>query len=443
MRAVKKETSRKVFQRLEGDFEPKNLSEVFKDHEALEEVEDKEAKIPKWVEVRPPQPSYEGGNVRMKGKMRNLVSPITKKDSAQLGWKWYVVGKDGRPIKEIRASMIRRVQRQHKAYMNSLKVPIALETSENVKFEKVPHEGRNQLHWRSKKEVDRANSKIEGEGDHVPQSPHPGKYRILRRTQEDMVMMPTLRWSPEPICFGTISLERRMPSPLLVDTLCEVPQQVHDFGITREEKLPELMLPKEAQAWLDEFMDHIGGKNEGLPEPSNFHVNMTYVLSAMFCAEPNQPATMKGDLGKTELGRTCLPELAKKEPEKVYSYKMVFSRPSLAQANHLKPIYVTARLEGIPFKRVLIDRGATINVIPLKQMKKLGRSEKDLIPTDLTVSRFFGAITRTHGILPLEVNLGSKQIMLAFFVVDNISTYGALLGRDWIYQSLSIPSTLH
>ncbi|KAM1832327.1 hypothetical protein ACFX13_022289 [Malus domestica] len=115
------------------------------------------------------------------------------------------------------------------------------------------------------------------------------------------------------------------------------------------------MLPKEAQAWLDEFMDHIGSKNEDLPEPNNFHVN----------------------------------------------------------------------------------------VIPLKHMKKLGKSEEDLILTDLTVSIFFGAITKTHGILLLEVDLGSKQIMLAFFVVDSSYTCGALLGRDWIHQSISIPSTLH
>ena len=98
-------------------------------------------------------------------------------------------------------------------------------------------------------------------------------------------------------------------------------------------------------------------------------------------------------------------------------------------ANHLKPIYVTAHLEGILFKRVLIDGGAAVNVLPYKQMKRVCRSEEDLIPTDLTVSSFSGAITRTHGILPLEVDLGSKQIMLAFFVVDNTSTYGALLGQ--------------
>ncbi|KAM1329106.1 hypothetical protein ACFX2F_013305 [Malus domestica] len=161
MRTVEKETSRNVFQRLGRDSKPKNLSEVFRNHRASEEVEDKEAKIPRWVEVRLPQPSYECGNVRMKGKTRNLVSPITKKDSARLRRKWYVDGNDGRPIKEMGASMIIRVQRQHKAHMNSLRVPTTSENSENVKFEKIPHRGRNQFQWKSQKEVERVNSKTE------------------------------------------------------------------------------------------------------------------------------------------------------------------------------------------------------------------------------------------------------------------------------------------
>ncbi|KAM2572841.1 hypothetical protein TB1_007411 [Malus domestica] len=53
-------------------------------------------------------------------------------------------------------------------------------------------------------------------------------------------------------------------------------------------------------AWLDEFMGQIGSKKEDFSEPSNFHVNMTYVLSAMFGAEPDQPATMEGDYLTTE-----------------------------------------------------------------------------------------------------------------------------------------------
>ncbi|KAM1734169.1 hypothetical protein ACFX11_019695 [Malus domestica] len=185
---------------------------------------------------------------------------------------------------------------------------------------------------------------------------------------------------------------------------------------------------------------------------------MTYVLSAMFGAEPDQPATMEDDYltaepmmahvsvevaGEEELGKAESSKTFQNGPFRIYTDKMVFSRPNMLLANHLKPIYVAAHLEGVPFKRVLIDEGAAVNVLPAKQMKKIGRGVEDLIPTDLTVSSFSGAITKTHGILPLEMDLGSKQIMLAFFVVDCTSTYGALLGRDWIHQSLAIPSTLH
>ncbi|KAM1787732.1 hypothetical protein ACFX11_038097 [Malus domestica] len=197
-----------------------------------------------------------------------------------------------------------------------------------------------------------------------------------------------------------------------------------NVGIAQEEALPKLMLPAEAQAWLNEFMGHIGSKNEDLPGPINFRTNMTYVLSTMFCAEHDQPTTIEGDYlatepmmahvsgekaGKQELGRVDFPEPTKREPERVYIDIMVFSHPSLTLDNHLKPIYVTAHMKGMPFKRAFIDGGAAVNVLPFKQMKMVCRREEDLVPMDLTVSSFFGAITRTHGILPFKVDLGPSR----------------------------------
>ncbi|KAM2531101.1 hypothetical protein PS1_028885 [Malus domestica] len=267
-------------------------------------------------------------------------------------------------------------------------------------------------------------------------------------------MVPTPGWKPD----RTVSSERIPPSLPLVDPFGEVPKQTLYAGIDQQERTLEPLLPADAMAWLDEFIDQIGSKKEDLPEPSNFHINMAYVLSAVFGARPDQPATMEGDYLTTEpmmahvnvevveegeSGKAESAEASKDGPFRIYTDEMVFSRPNISLANHLKPIYVTAHLEGVPFKRILIDRGTAVNVLPVKQMRKMGRGTEDLFPTDLTVSSFSGAITKTHGILPLEVDLGSKQIMLAFFVVDCTSTYGALLGRDWIHQSLAIPSTLH
>ncbi|KAM2252494.1 hypothetical protein ACFX1S_007003 [Malus domestica] len=117
---------------------------------------------------------------------------------------------------------------------------------------------------------------------------------ILRRAQEDMIMMPTPGLRTEPICFGTVSPDKKLPDVSL-DLFGELPKQILDSGIYQQEGVPEPLLPEDAMAWLDKFMEQIGSKKEDFPEPSTFHINMTYILSTMFGAEPDQPATMEGD----------------------------------------------------------------------------------------------------------------------------------------------------
>ncbi|KAM1502678.1 hypothetical protein ACFXTO_027995 [Malus domestica] len=105
---------------------------------------------------------------------------------------------------------------------------------------------------------------------------------MLRKAQESVVMMPTPGWRSEPFYFRTISPERGIPSPILEDAPCETPRHLLTFDIAIFEEVPELMLTKDAQVYMDEFVYRIRGKKEEVPEPSNFHVNMTYVLSAIF-----------------------------------------------------------------------------------------------------------------------------------------------------------------
>ncbi|KAM1353398.1 hypothetical protein ACFX2H_032895 [Malus domestica] len=189
--ATKKDTSRSVFQRLGGDSQPKALSEVFRNHEASDEAEKMEAKVQRGADHL--QNGQMGREVK---RIDGIANPGRKGNPAHLGRKWYVVGKNGQPTKPMRASMIMRVQRQHNAYMNYLKTPTTSEASKNQKLERATSGGSSQPRWRSKQEVEKANSKAEGVGDHVPQSQHPGKYRILRRAQEGLIMVPTPGWKP-------------------------------------------------------------------------------------------------------------------------------------------------------------------------------------------------------------------------------------------------------
>lgn len=76
-------------------------------------------------------------------------------------------------------------------------------------------------------------------------------------------------------------------------------------------------------------------------------------------------------------------------------------------------------------------------------MKRLGRGNHDLIPTNVLVRSFVGDITTTRSILPLNTEVGRQKMLSTFFVVDSRATYNALLDRDWILAATCLPSSMH
>ncbi|CAN1245910.1 hypothetical protein LINGRAPRIM_LOCUS3062 [Linum grandiflorum] len=121
----------------------------------------------------------------------------------------------------------------------------------------------------------------------------------------------------------------------------------------------------------------------------------------------------------------------------------VFKEPEPSMLRHLRPLYIKARLDGIPTSKILVDNGAAANVLPTRMLRKLGKNIGDLIPTDVFVTSFNGGSTSARGILPVMVGVGSQETMSAFFVVDGAMSYNALLGRDWIHANKCVPSSLH
>ena len=68
--------------------------------------------------------------------------------------------------------------------------------------------------------------------------------------------------------------------------------------------------------------------------------------------------------------------------------KVIFKKPSVEMTRRIKPLYVRAHLNGRPVSKGLIDNGSTINVMPLRMLRALGRSICDLIETEVVVSTF-------------------------------------------------------
>ena len=104
---------------------------------------------------------------------------------------------------------------------------------------------------------------------------------------------------------------------------------------------------------------------------------------------------------------------------------------------HIIPLHVRAHFNGKPMSTVLLDNGSSIKVMPL------GRSIGDLIEIEVFVSVFTGEISKTLGVLPIDITMGSKTSLSASFVINSTANYNSLLGRDWIHANWCVSSSFH
>jgi hypothetical protein len=112
---------------------------------------------------------------------------------------------------------------------------------------------------------------------------------------------------------------------------------------------------------------------------------------------------------------------------------------------HLKPLHVKGFINGRPVNNMLVDNGASVNLIPYSLHKKLGGSDEELIKTKRTVK---GIVSRkpilAKGLALMKLNIGSKTLVTIFFVAAEVQgSYSLILGREWIHGNLCVPSSLH
>ena len=93
--------------------------------------------------------------------------------------------------------------------------------------------------------------------------------------------------------------------------------------------------------------------------------------------------------------------------------------------------------------KMLVDGGASINLMPYTTFRKLSKGLGDLIETDMTLKDFRGNASKTRGAMNVELTIGSKTLLTTFFVIDGKGSYNLLLGRDWIHANCCVLSTMH
>ena len=92
---------------------------------------------------------------------------------------------------------------------------------------------------------------------------------------------------------------------------------------------------------------------------------------------------------------------------------------------------------------MLVDGGASINLMPYTTFRKLGTGPGDLIETDMMLKDFEDNMSTTQGAMNVELTIGSKTLLTTFFVIDGKGSYNLLLGNDWIHANCCVPLTMH
>jgi len=148
------------------------------------------------------------------------------------------------------------------------------------------------------------------------------------------------------------------------------------------------------------------------------HIGMQCILPAEFRASKNQEVYSDFD---------------ESEYEEIAAYlaltsQAVFDKP--IRYRHLKALYIKGLVNGKPMKKMLVDGGAAVNLMPYSTFRKLGKTPKDLIKTDMQLRDFGGNVSDTRGAISVELTIGSKTLITTFFIIDGKGFYSLLLGRD-------------
>ena len=73
----------------------------------------------------------------------------------------------------------------------------------------------------------------------------------------------------------------------------------------------------------------------------------------------------------------------------------IFDKP--VKHRHLKALYVKGFVDGKPMNKMLVDGGASVNLMPYTTFRKFGKGPGDLIETDMMLKDFGGNASKTRG----------------------------------------------
>ena len=111
--------------------------------------------------------------------------------------------------------------------------------------------------------------------------------------------------------------------------------------------------------------------------------------------------------------------------------------------DHRRRLYLMATISGVQIKRVLVDTGASLNLIVLSTLEAVGLVNKRILGAPMEITGFGGSVESTEGYVQLALRVGPIMALTRFHVINVEASYHVLLGPPWLHKHCLIPSTYH
>lgn len=104
-------------------------------------------------------------------------------------------------------------------------------------------------------------------------------------------------------------------------------------------------------------------------------------------------------------------------------------------------LILTFGVGGFDVRRILVNLGSSVNLLQMSTYKQMDYFSSTLENPGRLLFEFNGATTTSLGnvVLPIQANLVTLNVW--FSVVDDLSSYNAIIERAWLHKMKLIPST--
>ncbi|XP_074304054.1 uncharacterized protein LOC141638539 [Silene latifolia] len=110
---------------------------------------------------------------------------------------------------------------------------------------------------------------------------------------------------------------------------------------------------------------------------------------------------------------------------------------------HHDALTITLSIGNCTVRKVLVDTGSSVNLIMLETLRIMGFDKENLIKKSVPLVGFSGETAHSVGEITIPTYIEGVNKLARYLVIEGPTTYNLILGRSWLHQMKSVPSTYH